>query len=53
MEFVQSVSKGYQMLWLLISAMPLPVQAYLSLLFAAFAINFLVAVIKWFLGGGD
>lgn len=49
MEFVQSVNKGYDMLKLLISAMPLPLQAFLSLLFAAFAINFLVSVIKWFL----
>ena len=53
MEFVQSVAKGYQMLHLLIASMPLPVQAFLSLLFAAFSLNFLVAVIKWFLGGGD
>lgn len=53
MGFVQSVAKGYQMLWLMISAMPLPVQAFLQLLFAAFSINFLVAVIKWFVGGGD
>lgn len=51
MGFVQSVAKGYQMLWLLISAMPLPLQAFLQLFFAAFAIHFLVAVIKWFLGG--
>lgn len=50
MGFVQSVAKGYQMLWVIISAMPLPVQAFIQLLFAAFAINFLIAVIKWFLG---
>lgn len=53
MEFVQSVSKGYQMIHLLISFLPLPVQAFLSLFFAAFSTHFLVAVIKWFLGGGD
>lgn len=53
MGFVQSVAKGQEMLRLLISYMPLPVQAFLSLLFAAFAVNFLIAVIKWFLGGGD
>lgn len=49
MEFVQSVNKGYQMLQLLISAMPLPLQTFLQLLFAAFSIKFLVSVIKWFL----
>lgn len=53
MEFVQSVNKGYQMLWLIIASLPLPVQSFLTLLFAVFAINFLVAVLKWFLGGGD
>lgn len=51
MGFIQSVAKGYSMLRLLISAMPPPIQAFLSLMFAAFAINFLVSVIKWFLGG--
>lgn len=51
MAFVQSVGKGYQMLWLIISAMPLPIQAFLQLFFAAFSINFIIAVIKWFLGG--
>lgn len=51
MEFIQSVNKGYQMLHLILSFMPLPVQAFLSLCFAVFAINFLVSVIKWFLGG--
>lgn len=50
MAFVQSVAKGQQMLRLILSAMPLPVQAFVSLLFAAFAINFLISVIKWFLG---
>lgn len=53
MEFVQSVAKGQQMLWVIIASLPLPLQAFLSLLFAAFSINFLVSVIKWFLGGGD
>lgn len=49
MGLVQSVAKGYEMLWLLVASMPLPVQALLNLMFAAFSINFLVAVIKWFL----
>lgn len=52
MEFVQSVSKGYQMLWVMISYMPLPVQAFLSLMFAAFAINSIIAILRYFLGGG-
>lgn len=51
MVLVQSVAKGYQMIALLIASMPLPVQAFLGLMFAAFAINFLVSVLKWFLGG--
>lgn len=51
MALVQSVAKGYQMIQLLVSSLPLPFQALISLVFAAFAINFLVSVIKWFLGG--
>lgn len=51
MEFVQSVAKGYDMIKLIISALPLPLQAFLSLYFAVFAINFIVSVIKWFLEG--
>lgn len=51
MGFVQSVAKGYDMIHLLISALPVPLQAFLSLYFAFFSISFLVSIIKWFLGG--
>lgn len=52
MGFVQSVAKGYQMLWVIISHLPLPIQTFLSLIFAVFAINCLVSIIRYFLGGG-
>lgn len=51
MALVQSVEKGYEMLQLIISFLPLPVQAFLGLLFAVYSINFMTAIIKWFLGG--
>lgn len=51
MELVQSVGKGYDMIRLIISFLPLPFQAFLSLFFAVFCIGFLVSVLKWFLGG--
>lgn len=52
MGFVQSVAKGYEMLWLIISALPSPVQAFLGLMLAAFSLSCMISVIMWFLGGG-
>lgn len=45
MEVVQSVQKGYQMLQLLISVMPLPIQAFLQLVMAVLGVSFIVGVI--------
>lgn len=50
---VDSVSKGYQMLTLIISYLPAPITAFLFLGFGIFAIQAVLQVIKWFLGGGD
>lgn len=51
---VQSVLKGYQMLQLIISNLPIAVQSFFSLVMAFIVIGSLVDVIKWFLrGGGD
>lgn len=54
MGFVQSVSKGYQMLQLILSFMPVSIQTLLQLVFAFIVIGSLVSVIRFFLrGGGD
>lgn len=51
MGLVQSVAKGYQMLWVIIYAMPSTLRAFLFLTFGAVSIIPLVAIFKWFLEG--
>lgn len=54
MGFVQSVIKGYDMLRMILSYMPVTIQAFFNLALAFIVIGSLVSVIKWFLrGGGD
>lgn len=51
---VQSVVKGYSMLQLILSFLPVPIQAFFALALAFVVIGSLVSVIKYFLrGGGD
>lgn len=51
---VQSVIKGYTMLQVIISNLPIPIQAFFQLALAFVVIGSLVSVIKYFLrGGGD
>lgn len=51
---VQSVIKGYDMIRLLLSYLPVPVQTFFQLALAFVAIGSLVSIIKYFLrGGGD
>lgn len=43
---VQSLSKGYDMLNLIIAALPLPIQAFVNLVFAVLGVSFIVKVIQ-------
>ena len=50
---VQSVMKGYQMLQLLISLLPLPLRAFVTLTFGLICVLGLVKSISFLVGGGD
>lgn len=51
---VQSVIKGYEMIQLILSYMPVTIQALFQLVLAFVVIGSLVSVIRYFLrGGGD
>lgn len=52
MDFVMSVSKGYEMLRYLLSMCPSPIRAIVGLSFAVFCVNPLAKTINWLLGGG-
>lgn len=48
---VQSVLKGYQMLQMIISALPITIQAFFYTVFALIVIGSMVDIIKYFLRG--
>lgn len=50
---IQSVLKGYQMIAMLISALPLPLSAFIGLMFALIAVLALVKSFTFLVGGGD
>lgn len=50
---VQSVIKGYQMIQLLISLLPLPLRAFIMLSFGLICVLAMVKSVTFLLGGGD
>lgn len=50
---VQSVAKGYEMIRLFISYLPIPLQALIYLVLGIIAVSCLASVVKFFLGGGN
>lgn len=50
---VQSVIKGYQMIQLLMSLLPLPLRAFVTLTFGLIGVLAMVKSITFLVGGGD